>query len=42
LLPLILPVTWIRHYVRKFKIAYLEHQVYLDPHPGALMLLNSL
>jgi uncharacterized protein YbgA (DUF1722 family) len=42
LLPLILPVNWIRHYVRKFKIAYLEDQVYLDPHPAELMLLNYL
>jgi uncharacterized protein YbgA (DUF1722 family)/uncharacterized protein YbbK (DUF523 family) len=42
MLPLILPVTWIRHYVRKFKIAYLEDQVYLDPHPNELMLLNAL
>ena len=42
LLPLILPVTWICHYVRKFKIAYLEDQVYLSPHPDELMLLNTL
>jgi uncharacterized protein YbgA (DUF1722 family) len=35
-------VTWICHYVRKFRIAYLEDQVYLDPHPGELMLLNSI
>jgi uncharacterized protein YbgA (DUF1722 family)/uncharacterized protein YbbK (DUF523 family) len=40
--PLIVPVTLIRHYVRKFEIAYLKDQVYLDPHPHELMLLNYL
>jgi uncharacterized protein YbgA (DUF1722 family) len=42
LLPLIVPVAFIRHYVRKFDITYLQDQVYLDPHPDELMLLNSL
>jgi uncharacterized protein YbgA (DUF1722 family)/uncharacterized protein YbbK (DUF523 family) len=41
-LPLIVPVTLIRHYVRKFRIAFLLHQVYLAPHPHELMLLNQL
>jgi uncharacterized protein YbgA (DUF1722 family) len=42
LLPLIVPVTLIRHYVRKFRISYLADQVYLTPHPHELMLLNQL
>jgi uncharacterized protein YbgA (DUF1722 family)/uncharacterized protein YbbK (DUF523 family) len=42
LLPLIVPVTLIRHYVRKFQVPYLLDQVYLSPHPHELMLLNQL
>jgi uncharacterized protein YbgA (DUF1722 family) len=42
LLPLIVPVTLIRHYVRKFHVPYLLDQVYLSPHPHELMLLNYL
>jgi uncharacterized protein YbgA (DUF1722 family)/uncharacterized protein YbbK (DUF523 family) len=42
LLPLIVPLTLIRHYVRKFRVPYLQDQVYLTPHPHALMLLNQL
>jgi len=32
-LPLIVPVTLIRHNVRKFQVPYLRDQVYLTPHP---------
>jgi len=42
LLPLIVPITLIRNYVRKHNVAYLQSQVYLDPHPYELMLLNQL
>lgn len=42
LIPLIVPVTLIRHYVRKYEVTYLEDQVYLNPHPDELMLLNEL
>jgi uncharacterized protein YbgA (DUF1722 family)/uncharacterized protein YbbK (DUF523 family) len=42
LLPLIVPMMLIRHYVRKFDVEYLRDQVYLDPHPHELMLLNEL
>jgi uncharacterized protein YbgA (DUF1722 family)/uncharacterized protein YbbK (DUF523 family) len=42
LLPLIVPVTLIRHYGRKFQVPYLLDQVYLSPHPHELMLLNYL
>jgi len=41
-IPLVVPVVLIRHYVRKFEITYLNDQVYLQPHPDELMLLNSL
>lgn len=41
-LPLIVPITLIRHYVRKLDVTYLRNQVYLDPHPHELMLLNQL
>ena len=42
LVPLIVPVTVIRHYVRKYRVSYLENQVYLNRHPDELMLLNEL
>jgi uncharacterized protein YbgA (DUF1722 family) len=42
LLPLVVPLTLIRHYVRKFRVSYLLDQLYLTPHPHALMLLNQL
>ena len=41
-LPLIVPVTLIRHYVRKFSVEFLSDQVYLDPGPCELKLLNQL
>ena len=42
LVPLIVPVTLLRHYVRKYKEAYLIRQVYLNPHPLELMLRNHV
>jgi uncharacterized protein YbgA (DUF1722 family)/uncharacterized protein YbbK (DUF523 family) len=42
LVPLIVPVTLINHYVRKYKPPYLEHQYYLHPHPMELMLRNHV
>jgi uncharacterized protein YbgA (DUF1722 family)/uncharacterized protein YbbK (DUF523 family) len=42
LVPLIVPVTLIRHYVRSFDIAYLKGQTYLEPHPKELMLRNHV
>jgi len=38
--PLIVPVTLINHYVRKYDQAYLAQQTYLNPHPVALQLRN--
>lgn len=40
--PLIVPVTLIRHHVRRFSVTYLEDQIYLDPHPRELMLRNHV
>jgi len=42
LVPLIVPVTLLRHYVRKFEVDTLQNQVYLWPHPHELMLLNHV
>ncbi len=38
LLPLIVPLTLVRHHVRRTGEKYLCRQVYLDPHPKELML----
>jgi uncharacterized protein YbgA (DUF1722 family)/uncharacterized protein YbbK (DUF523 family) len=39
-IPLIVPVTLINHYVRKYREDYLTQQVYLNPHPIDLQLRN--
>jgi uncharacterized protein YbgA (DUF1722 family)/uncharacterized protein YbbK (DUF523 family) len=39
-LPLIVPVTLLNHYVRKYRQPYLQQQTYLNPHPVALKLRN--
>jgi uncharacterized protein YbgA (DUF1722 family)/uncharacterized protein YbbK (DUF523 family) len=36
--PLIVPVTLLNHYVRKYDQPYLEKQIYLNPHPLELKL----
>ena len=38
--PLIVPVTLVKHYVRKYQEPYLKEQVYLHPHPLELKLRN--
>ncbi|MEK6742465.1 MAG: DUF523 and DUF1722 domain-containing protein [Nitrospirota bacterium] len=40
LVPLIVPITLLRHYVRKYKEDYLARQFYLNPHPLELLLRN--
>ncbi|MBM4141635.1 MAG: DUF523 and DUF1722 domain-containing protein [Nitrospira sp.] len=40
--PLIVPITIIKHYVRKFDEPYLKRQYYLNPHPLELMLKNHV
>jgi uncharacterized protein YbgA (DUF1722 family)/uncharacterized protein YbbK (DUF523 family) len=40
--PLVVPITLMKHHVRRQKVAYLEGQVYLDPHPRELSLRNHV
>lgn len=40
LVPLVVPVTLIAHYVRVLEEPYLQGQTYLQPHPRELMLRN--
>jgi len=42
LVPLVVPITLIRHYVRLHEVSYLAGQVYLEPHPRELMLRNHV
>ena len=42
LVPLVVPVTLLRHYVRLHRVAYLAGQTYLEPHPRELMLRNHV
>lgn len=42
LVPLVVPVTLLRHHVRACKIPYLAGQTYLEPHPRELMLRNHV
>ena len=40
--PLIVPITLISHYVRKYEQPYLQDQYYLQPHPLELQLRNHV
>jgi uncharacterized protein YbgA (DUF1722 family) len=42
LVPLIVPITLVNHYVTRFDLAYIRDQVYLRPHPKELMLRNHV
>ena len=42
LIPLIVPLTLIKHYVQTFDVSYIRAQVYLNPHPKELMLRNHV
>jgi len=42
LVPLIVPLTLMRHHVRVHGVSYLAGQTYLDPHPRELMLRNHV
>jgi uncharacterized protein YbgA (DUF1722 family)/uncharacterized protein YbbK (DUF523 family) len=42
LIPLIVPVTLIGHHARRYKVDYLNGQVFLEPHPKELMLRNHV
>lgn len=40
--PLIVPITLVNHYVRKYDQPYLKEQYYLHPHPAELQLRNHV
>jgi uncharacterized protein YbgA (DUF1722 family)/uncharacterized protein YbbK (DUF523 family) len=40
--PLVVPLTLVRHHVRRLRVEYLAQQTYLDPHPKELMLRNHV
>jgi uncharacterized protein YbgA (DUF1722 family)/uncharacterized protein YbbK (DUF523 family) len=40
LVPLIVPITLLRHHATKHQVSYLTGQLYLEPHPRELMLRN--
>ena len=40
--PLVAPISLIRHHARKFDVDYLRGQVYLEPHPKELVLRNHI
>ena len=40
--PLIVPITLIKHYLRLYPDEYINQQYYLNPHPKELMLRNHI
>ena len=40
LVPLVVPLTLVKHYVVRYAILYLRDQIYLNPHPRELKLRN--
>jgi uncharacterized protein YbgA (DUF1722 family) len=42
IVPLVVPLTLLRHHVRVHGIEYLAGQTYLEPHPRELMLRNHV
>jgi uncharacterized protein YbgA (DUF1722 family)/uncharacterized protein YbbK (DUF523 family) len=42
LVPLVVPITLLKHHVRRLGLTYLADQVYLHPHPKELMLRNHV
>ena len=42
LVPLVVPITLINHYVARYDVAYVRDQIYLRPHPKELMLRNHV
>ncbi len=42
LVPLVVPLTLVAHYVRLLDVAYLRDQLYLNPHPKELALRNHV
>jgi len=42
MVPLVVPITLLKHYVRKYDQPYLKDQYYLNPHPIELQLRNHV
>jgi uncharacterized protein YbgA (DUF1722 family)/uncharacterized protein YbbK (DUF523 family) len=42
LVPLVVPITLLRHHVERHAVAYVQGQTYLSPHPKELMLRNHV
>jgi uncharacterized protein YbgA (DUF1722 family) len=42
LVPLVVPLTLLKHYLGRISVPYIEDQVYLHPHPKELMLRNHV
>jgi len=42
LVPLVVPLTLVRHHARRLQVDYLQGQTYLEPHPRELMLRNHV
>jgi uncharacterized protein YbgA (DUF1722 family) len=42
LLPLVVPLTLLRHHISGIHVPYLQEQIYLAPHPKELMLRNHV
>ncbi len=42
LVPLVVPLTLLRHHLRHHQISYLQGQTFLEPHPKELMLRNHV
>ena len=42
LVPLVVPLTLLKHHIGRLELAYLRDQIYLEPHPRELMLLNHV
>jgi len=41
-IPLIVPVTLIKHHLRRHPVEWINKQIYLNPYPGELMLRNFI
>ena len=42
LVPLVVPLTLLKHHLARVNVPYLEDQIYLNPHPKELMLHNHV
>jgi uncharacterized protein YbgA (DUF1722 family) len=40
--PLVVPITLLRHHTARHAVSYLAGQTYLEPHPKELMLRNHV